>query len=234
MSEDRPADEIADTGLTNLVSTWTPRSVRVGKEAFEVRPATTREALGVLAAVRRLNEGDLADGWSTLRELAERWLPETLSQRLFWPYADVGETAEAMIALLATGAEDEEAHAEREEEAKERARHFTWPTVVAAHACCYQMGYAEVLEQPWPLFLVMQEETGRMHSREQVRSAEWYAAAKTGQMDSLLERAQVPDTRPQKQTPWESEGITKEEYERRLRSRALRVQKNWRQKEARA
>ena len=223
-----------DTGLTLLAATWTPRSVEVGKERFDVRPASTREALGVLAGVRRLNEGDLADGWATLRELAERWLPETLSQRLFWPYADVSETAEAMISLLTTGAEDEEAHEEREEAAKKKARRFSWPTVLAGHARCYSIGYAEVLDQSWPLFLVMQEEADRQEARWQTRLVEAYAAARTGELDRLLDRAQVEDTRPRRKTPWEAEGISKEEYERRLRSRALGVQKHWRQKEAQA
>ena len=244
MPEQQPeagADEAgADTGLTLLASTWMPHLVgaRGTDLSVEVRPATTKEALSVLAAAERLRSvsgaDGLADGWGTLESVASGWLPERLQQELFGGPIDIGEAVEAMLALLATGAEDEEDHAEREEAAREKARRFSWPTVLAGHARCFSMGYAEVLEQSWPLFLVMQEETDRIEARAQLREAEWYAAAKTNGMDSILERAQVEDTRPKEKTPWEAEGIAKEEYERRLRSRALRVQKQWMRKEAEA
>jgi hypothetical protein len=234
------------TGLVALASSWAPREVEakpVGEKeeptCFEVRPATTREALGVLAATERIRageEGPVADGWGRLKSVAQGWLPEGLFGELFSPHAVLPETTEAVLKLIRTGAGDEEAHAERQEEVQKQAEQFSWPAVIASHARSYHVGYEETLRQPWPLFLLMQQEVPRLQARSQLRHAEWYAAAKTGELDRIVERAQIREApRAKEAEPWRQAGFeTKEEWKRDLRSRALKTQNVWRQKEAQA
>ena len=221
--------------MRDLVSTWTSHIVSVDGVEGEVRveTATFKTAAEILAAQQALAEGD-HEGWHVMREACEDWLPPELAGALFAAGQDPAETVEAILALLSAGVEDEETHEERQEEAEADARRTSWTRLFSDFCAFYGPTPEEALRIEWPLWLSLYSQLPTLRAREQLRQAQWYAGAKTNGMDPIMERAQLEDTRPQGKTPWEAEGITKEEYERRLRSRARRVQKQWMRKEAEA
>ena len=225
-----------------LAATLTPRLVRLRPDAEPVRvwPPSLRTAILLLAAQSRL-ELEGARAWDLLEQTARAWLPEGAAAEIFERDVPRLKIVAALSELLAVGAEDKGAHERRSREAQRKAAKTSWSRVLARYRHFYNCGSLEdVLGEPWPLWLRQHEEIGVLTARAQLQQAQWYAGARTGGLDSVMERADLPGQgqageegpeTPEKYTPpWEQEGISKAAWQQKKMQEAFNVKKRWQEK----
>jgi len=147
----------------------------------------------IIAVAEALGDGDTS-GLVAARRVASQWLPLRLYSALFTKGLDPEEVLRSLTLLLAVGVSQMESHDENEQKVKKKARRSSWEEVIATYAAVYSTTPYKVLDEPWAFFVSMMVQTDRIIARSQHRQAEWYAAVKTGKMDSIIERAGYKQT----------------------------------------
>jgi hypothetical protein len=156
-------------------------SVIVGGRAYTVRPPDVRTAVAVLSALR-------AGDYRLVREAVTGWLPLSLVSVLFSLSVSPSESVRVIERCLTAGSP--EATREAQAEAKEDALDKGWGLVLAEYRYAFK---ADVMREPWPLFLHQLAELRRVQAREMLRNARWYGAVKVGgdALDALVREAQI-------------------------------------------
>lgn len=163
--------------MRDFVSTFIPCRVQIEGLTYRVRPATLREALVIMAAME--------DDWEEVKRICYHWLPLPLASVLFVRNANHAETLRGIGQLLSVGVRNQERHKQDERAVKKKAHVIGWTEIMAEYQTTFGR---DPLDEPWPLFIAMCPEIWKMQAREQLRNAAWYAGAKMGQMDDILER----------------------------------------------
>lgn len=173
--------------MRELAATWLPSTVEVGGETYRVPRPRARQAITVLSCTEAIAGGD-ESAWLEVKTVAREWLPPGLAFKITGGVVLSPEKGlKLMQDLLSWGLP--ERHEEDQEEAKEQARKLSWFTLLAEYAETYNTSPQEALETPWPLFIALLAEKDKLHARGGIRYAGWRAAAETGEIADLMERA---------------------------------------------
>lgn len=215
-----------------LASCFTPRTIRLqlrrpdgsetGAGVAVIRPPTTLEAVTILATYEGAATGDVSD-LRALRRVADSYLGLRTASYLFaLPIRDAIKVLFDLLSFALTGAERTEAEA-KTDRLHAKARKVGWHEVFAEYRRCFPGSVPQ--DEPWPYFVGQWHEVDKMLARDQIRSAAWYAAAKSASVDELLERADwkppVPEPLPQPDY-WTDEYVERQmQNAKRLRARMM-------------
>lgn len=209
-----PSHDMAS--LRRLVAATLPRRVEIGDQAYSVRPPTVREALAVCVLLPEAAAGDPDDA-ATLKRLIEGWLPGVLARRLTrmsW------RTRAGLLKDLLRVDAPETPDAAPTDDVVAYVRSRDWTQLLAEYRAVYAASLRDVLDEPWPLFMLQAALLDRVRSVDAVSQLSWYAAAKSGEADALFRAAGI-----EKRTLWQEPPHQTPEWYAAQRARAREVAK---------
>ena len=176
--------------MKTLVSCWTPREIElryrlrdseIGIGARSVRGPSTREALTILSTYRSASrEGDEA---RLFRTTVYGWLGMRTGSHILRSDRPV----DVVLELLAFGIADRGEHEKKKDQLQARAKEVGWHEIFAEYRAAYPGSRPE--DEPWAYFVGQWFEVDKVRARDQLRQANWYAGAKTGDLESIIEAA---------------------------------------------
>ena len=174
-----------------------PRRVSVpGVGVFLVEPPTVQQALALYALLP--DAGEAAAG-AVIEAVLAQWLPERLYAAMTGEGVSQRQRVELIAWLLRTDRSRDDGAGEHdvEDEALKWVRSRDWHQVIGEYRALYGASVAEVLSEPWPLFLGQVRVIDGVRAAMELSNVSWYAAAKTAMnptsgkraMEAIMERA---------------------------------------------
>src|SRR5690625_1586451 len=148
--------------------------VRGRLRSYRVRPATVREAIGVIEAASAIERArDDAEerraAFETIRRIALGWLPLRMASDLFARGVDPQKPLQAITALLSTASDGEAETRRRKAAVSRQARRVGWHEIIADYMHAYAQSYDMVMSMPFPAFLALAEKMERVHAANMLR-----------------------------------------------------------------
>ena len=156
-----------------------PRRVSVpGVGVFLVEPPTVQQALALYALLP--DAGEAAAG-AVIEAVLAQWLPERLYAAMTGEGVSQRQRVELIAWLLRTDRSRDDGAGEHdvEDEALKWVRSRDWHQVIGEYRALYGASVAEVLSEPWPLFLGQVRVIDGVRAAMELSNVSWYAAAKT-------------------------------------------------------
>jgi hypothetical protein len=184
-----------------------------GGQRVPVPPPSVRAALAVL------------DGRGARDPAVKAWLPACAIRVLRSQAFSEERSLEVLQGLVVAFSPEPE---ESADDAESQLHQQNWQARVGEYRSAFGCALQEVLQEPWPIFLRQLRSLRAVQARRQVRSAEWYAAAKTSgdAMDRLLRHASFP-SKGGSVPPWEQAGVSRQDWLDRKLAEAHSVRSTW-------
>lgn len=216
--------------------------IRIGSRVrlFVVRPATVREAIGVMdaaAAMRKAEDEDAAHAaWEHLRRVVMAWLPIRIASALVARSADREDAARIATVLLSVGMPESTKKAA--DAAKARAKVEGWSDVVSDVMRAFSMTFEEVMSLPFIAFVALSARVPRVYAAEmlrtiQVRSLPYIKdeSERRRRIDQMLAAAGAKEDAPPADAPaWMQDPDEKARKREEMMRRAIEMRALWHQK----
>lgn len=134
----------------------------------------------VLDAIEALKDKhQRLDAWDVLERAARQWLPRGLCDVYFGPEAHPSATIHDLQELIRAGIEVDEFE-DKKKQVDEEVERRSWLSVMADYADVLDMGFREIPEMSFPLFINLGPEVFRILARRKADAAIAHAIAMTG------------------------------------------------------
>lgn len=140
---------------SGLVRAILPRRVVFGGVSYEVRPPTVREAVTLLTVAQDAMAGD-EDAWQLALHVLRSWYPSSLL--LASRNAERRQVISYALQMMQQGSPE----GKKREGATPS---IDWDDIISLYMHTYGQSLDRVLNEPWPGFLIMASQIGRIEAR---------------------------------------------------------------------